>query len=340
MGAALDEVEHMTGGEVVGHLTADDIEKYFHQPLPALRRLSAQPPTYLLIDPSAERIRLRVPPESEVPDVTAFDRIAFDVVQEPGEDVEWFELSIDATENHHEAYLVIAAIVDLVVGGRSFTDAVADGLRSFQELLLRKRRLTDEQQIGLFGELLFLEHAITHATAIDVINAWVGASREEHDFVFDGFSVEVKCTRSESRIHLIASASQLQPSPDRPLYLLSMQVTAAGAASRGRGLGDLIAGIRDALSEQSRHVFEKKLEDAGWRDDDTELYQRRWSLRSIPRTFLVDDNFPALTPKRIAEIVPQPSHVVGVQYRLDLTQLEAAAAIPELLDEFCKESQP
>lgn len=335
-----NEVEQVSDGDEIGHLTADDIEKYFRQPLPAVRRLSAHPPAYLLIDPVAERIRLRVPPESGAPDVTAFDRIAFDVVQEIGEDVEWFELTIDAAENHHEAYLVIAAIVDLVVNGTSFTDAVADGLRSFQELLLRKRRLTDEQQIGLFGELLFLEHAMTHVTAPDVVNAWAGADREEHDFLFDGFSVEVKCTRSESRIHLIASASQLQPSPDRPLYLLSVQVTAAGAASQGRALGDLVAGIREDLSEQSRHLFDTKLEDAGWRDDDTELYPRRWSLRSTPRTFLVDDDFPALTPKRIADIVPQSSHVVGVQYRLDLTQLAAAAAIPELLDEFCKEPQP
>lgn len=340
METATNEVEQMIGGDEVGHLNADDIEKYFHQPLPAVRRLSAQPPTYLLIDPATERIRLRVPPESGAPDVTAFDRITFDVVQELGEDDEWFELTIDATENHHEAYLVIAAIVDLVVNGTSFTDAVADGLRSFQELLLRKRRLTDEQQIGLFGELLFLEHAITHVTAPNVVNAWAGADREEHDFLFDGFSVEVKCTRSESRIHLIASASPLQPSPERPLYLLSVQVTAAGAASQGRALGDVVASIRDDLSEQSRQLFDMKLEDVGWRHDDTELYQRRWSLRSVPRTFLVDDDFPALTPKRIADIVPQPSHVVGVQYRLDLTQFEAATAVPELLDEFCKEPQP
>jgi len=330
----------MFGEDEIGHFTADDIEKYFHQPLPAVRRLSAQPPTYLLIDPATERIRLRVPPESGAPDVTAFDRITFDVVQELGNDVEWFELTIDARENHHEAYLVIAAIVDLVVNGTSFTDAVADGLRSFQELLLRKRRLTDEQLIGLLGELLFLEHAITHMPELDVVNAWAGSDLEEHDFLFDSFSVEVKCTRSESRIHTIASASQLQPSLDRPLYLLSVQVTAAGAAYQGRGLGDLIASIREDLSDQSRHLFDKKLEDAGWRDDDAELYQRRWVLRSVPRAFLVDDDFPALTPTRLAAVVPQASHVISVQYRLDLTQLEAEAAIPGLLEEFCKEPQP
>lgn len=330
----------MNRPEEIGHLTADDLEKYFHQPLPAVRRLSAQPPTYLLIDPATDQIRLRVPPGFGAPDVTTFDRITFDVVQELDEDDEWFELTIDATENHHEAYLVIAAIVDLVVNGTSFTDAVADGLRSFEELLLRKRRLTDEQQVGLFGELLFLEHAITHGTALNVVDAWAGADREEHDFLFDGFSVEVKCTRSESRIHSIASASQLQPSPDRALYLLSIQVTAASSASQGRALGDVVASIRDGLSNQSRQIFDKKLEDVGWRHDDTDLYQRRWSLRSVPRTFLVDDDFPALTPKHIADIVPQPSHVVGVQYRLDLTQFEAAAVTPELLDEFCKEPKP
>lgn len=328
----------MSGGDEIGHLTADDIEKYFRQPLPAVRRLSAHPPTFLMIDPATEQIRLRVPPEPRAPDVAVFDRITFDVVQEIGEDDAWFQLTIDAAENHHEAYLVVAAIVDLVVSGTPFTDAVADGLHSFQELLLRKRRLTDEQQVGLFGELLFLEHAIAQFPDRDAIKAWAGADLEEHDFLFDGFSIEVKCTRSESRTHLIASASQLQPSPDRPLYLLSIQVTAAGAAFQGKGLGELIANIRDGLSEQSRHLFDKKLEDAGWRDADAELYQRRWSLRSVPRPFLVDDDFPALTPKRIADVVPQASHVVGVQYRLDITQLEAAAEVPELLDEFCKES--
>lgn len=336
----MKEAEHLGTGDEIGHLTADDLEKYFRQPLPAVRRLSAQPPTYLLIDPATEQIRLRVPPEPGFPDVMAFDRITFEVVRELGEDDEWFELAIDATDNHHEAYLVMAAIVDLVVSGTPFTDAVTEGLRSFQELLLRKRRLTDEQQIGLFGELLLLEHAITHVPAPDVVGAWTGTDQEEHDFLFEALNVEVKTTRSEKRIHVITSASQLQPSPERPLYLLSVQVTAAGAAAQGRGLGDVIGNIREDLPEPSRHLFDKKLEEIGWRDDDAELYQRRWVLRSAPRAFLIDDDFPALTPSRIAAIVPQASHVIGVQYRLDLTQLEADATIPELLEEFCKEPQP
>jgi hypothetical protein len=318
------------------HLTSDDLDAYYRGAIRATRRLASEPDCVLIIDPELDRILLRVPVGESAPDVSMFDRIELDVVQDYGSDDEWFELAIDATGNRYEAYHVIASIVDLMIGGVGFGPAVAETLASFKDILSRRQRLTDEQQVGLLGELLFLEHCLDRIGPQEALDAWLGAAGEEHDFVFASFDVELKSTRSEARVHVINSTTQLESSPNRPLYLLSQQFTAAGAAKRGATLPNVINRIRKTLGPQKRRVLDTEVEKIGWRDEDEALYPNRWVSRSEPRAYIVDEDFPAITPTRLASAVPKPEHVVSVQYRLDVTQLEAAPA-PYPVDQFCQE---
>ena len=318
------------------HLTSDDLDVYYRGGIRATRKLSSQPECLLVIDPESDRIILRTPASESGPDVTAFDRISLDVVQDYGVDEEWFELAIEAAGNRYEAYHVIASIVDLLIGGIGFGRAVTETLASFKDLLSRRQRLTDEQQVGLLGELLLLEHCIDLIGAEEALDAWLGAAGEEHDFVFHAFDVEIKSTRSEARVHMINSVSQLQASPDRPLYLLSVQLTAAGAAKAGATLSNVVSRLRRSLRAQPRRVLDGELGKVGWRDEDAELYPNRWVHRSDPRAYLVDQDFPAITGSRLAAAIPRVEHVVGVQYRLDVTQLDWQRA-PYPVDQFCQE---
>lgn len=319
-----------------GHLTADDIERYYRSGIRATRKVADSPECVLMIEPDADRIRLRTPATDAPADVSAFDHITFDVVQDYGDAELWFELSIDAEGNRYEAYLVLASVVDLLLGGVAFKIAVDESLAAFKDILARRQRLTSEQQVGLLGELLLLEHCISRIGVQDSLNAWLGAAGEEHDFVFHEFDAEIKSTRGEARVHMINSMSQLEPSPERPLYLVSIQLTAAGGAEDGATLAEVINRLRRTFGSQHLRVFDAEIAKVGWSDQDETLYPSKWMFRSSPRSYLVDEQFPAITPSRIAAAVPQSQYVVGVQYRLDVTQLEADPA-PHPIDQFCQE---
>lgn len=320
------------------HLTVDDIEAYFHGGMRATRKLADSPQCLLVIDPQLEQMALRTPVRdtAAAPDVSMFDRISFDVVEVYGEVGEWFELTIESAGNRFEAYHVIADIVDLLVGGVAFRAAVTESLQSFKDILSKKQRLTEEQQVGLLGELTLLEFCVAELGIQPSLDAWLGAQGEEHDFVFPSFDVEIKSTRSEARVHMINSVTQLESSPGRPLFLLSLQFTAAGAARQGVSLADVINRLRRELGTQHRRVFDSELASVGWRDEDETLYPRRWVKRSAPTAYLADEAFPAITSSRLASVLPSPEHVVSVQYRLDVTQMVPSLA-PHPIDRFCTE---
>jgi Putative PD-(D/E)XK family member, (DUF4420) len=313
-------------------LSGDDVEAYFRVGFFSRRKVLDSPEAYIEFDPQQEWIRLRTPAAESAPELNGFERMTVDVIDELGDGV-WAELRVDAREMHYEAYLVLASVVDLMRGGLSFAAAISDGVDSFRELLRTKPKLTDEAQIGLLGELLLAEHALSTLSAEDVLSAWLGPDREEHDFVFLDFDVEVKTTRSEQRIHLINSVTQLEPTPGRPLFLLSIQVTAAGAAEEGRTLAEHIIAIRRTLDRRLIRTFEGRLESLGWRESDADQYSKRWVLRTAPRAYLVDDSFPALTSARLQQAVPQSELVGSVQYRVNVSTVEGSIA-PEPVTSF------
>lgn len=271
------------------------------------------------------------------PDVDAFDRIELRVTTIAGDYAgEWYELTFDATGIHYEAYALAEAIVDEMASGSNFKESVAKSLNAMKELLVRRIKLSEEKITGLFGELLVLSHVILRDGEDAALGAWLGPQAEEHDFSFPQFDAEVKTTRSERRAHMIASETQLEPSPGRPLYLISLQITRAGDADGGQALPALIAETRSSLTE-GLGPFNAALDSLGWRDADEELYRVAYRLRSGPRAYLVDSAFPAITSPRLNASIPQPHRLSNVSYSVDLTQLQQNSATSPL-DDFCEES--
>jgi hypothetical protein len=64
------------------------------------------------------------------------------------------------------------------------------------------------------------------------------------------------------------------------------------------------------------------LDELGWRSDDADLYPTFWVLRTQPRAYAVQGDFPAMTPKAVGSRVPNFGLVSDVSYRVDLTDLE------------------
>jgi len=317
------------------HLDPRTVEEYFRLGAKTAFDLHSDPTVRMEIDPSLETIELTMPALGSDPEVTSFERLVFSRFVNAGD--EWFLLRIDAKDMHYEAYVLVESIVDLLRSGASFRHAVSEALISLRELLASRRCLTDEKVLGLIGELLVLQHVISSSGEQIAIGSWLGPAAEEHDFSFRCFDAEVKTTKSEHRVHVISSETQLEPSPDTPLHLISIQITRAGTAAESFTLPSLITDIRESL-DQSLRTFDSALEGLGWRDADKDLYKVRYQLRSVPRAYLVNAQFPAITSARLDAVVPNRPSVSSVSYRVNVSDL-THSTIGNPLHDFCEVSE-
>jgi hypothetical protein len=100
------------------------------------------------------------------------------------------------------------------------------------EMALRRIALSEEELLGLLGELRFLEVLLAvaetprqRALAFD---AWRGYERTSRDFVVGQRAVEVKATRGNRSLHRISNVMQVDPrrsassEPQEELFLLSL----------------------------------------------------------------------------------------------------------------------
>jgi hypothetical protein len=319
----------------VNHLTPETVEEYFRAAVPAAIPISAKLDATLEIDPRRNELLLVAPALGADPDLAQFERISVERLNVVGKQGDWFRLTVDATSMHYEAYALIESIVVQLEGGATFRNAVSESLEGFKELLSSRRRMTDERETGLIGELLVLAHLIRTNGEQLAIASWFGPFAEEHDFKFESFDAEVKTTRSERRVHLIGTETQLQPGPERPLYLVSVQITPSVRGAGAFTLAELVDRIRKMMGDSSS-AFESGLAAAGWVDAASDLYRSRFQVRSVPRAYLVDANFPAITSAQLEKFVPQRTLVSGVSYRVDVSHLPFENA-PAPLDKFSEE---
>ncbi|KAA9393011.1 PD-(D/E)XK motif protein [Kocuria coralli] len=317
--------------------TVETLDRYMRAEVETRHVLSEMPRCEMIIDPRASRLVLRTPDAGSYPETGAYRRLAFEVVEEPGESGVWAELTVDASGMAYEAYSLVMSVVDQLEAGRPLKHALDESLATFKELLTKRWKLSEDQEIGLFGELGLFAHLVAELGEEAATSSWLGPENEEHDFVLPDFDAEVKTTRNETRAHVIGGLGQLAPSPARPLYLVSVQVTAAGAASEGQTLPERVNKVR-AMLDSSARVFDEHLASLGW-DPRTaaDLYTQGYFARSEPRVYLVDIDFPAITHEGIASIVQRPELVVGAVYRIDVTAIEASTP-PSQLSGYCERS--
>ena len=145
-------------------------------------------------------------------------------------------MRIEAGESLSEAYPILCSLADRIqLQDTNFNRAAVDVLNKFRRLLQGLGRLTEAEEIGLFGELLFLVRLVQDSDGGSAVSCWTGADHEEHDFAVGGNDVEVKTTSAERRSHRVHGLNQLVANPGRALWLLSVQLTAAGPTERTLG---------------------------------------------------------------------------------------------------------
>lgn len=312
------------------HLNRQGLEQYLATGAPSTVKIAGKPPVYLIIDPAPLRLSLRTPQsKNKLPDLSGYQNLSAEVVHWEGQ--QWCQLTISGPVIR-DAFQVLYAIADrLQLDGAEFARATNAALEAFGELLSGVASLSDEQAIGLYGELVVFEHLLRRLPPEVAISAWRGSEAEEHDFDIGEADVEVKATTSETRRHWITSTSQLAPTQDRDLWLVSIQLT--GAGTHGRSLSDLVSTIQGMLVDEAcSAAFKNKLRLAGWRDEMAETTNRKMRLRTRPATFRVDATFPALTADRLGDLGIR-DRIVQLRYLIDLSSVPPSTDAPELICE-------
>jgi hypothetical protein len=311
------------------HVHLSVIEDYFAKKLDGVVGIDGKPPARLVITPSDERLSIRLPATYTAPDVSSFTNLSVDLVEDQG--FAWLELSVQIEDNLNEVYALLCSVVDRVqLLGVGFDTAVADALDSLSEILATRTSLSDDQQLGLAGELLTVLALADQGGPNEALESWRGPMAEEHDFGLASGDVEVKVTLNERRKHWVSSLTQLVPTGHRPLYLLSIQLTSSGGGA-GWSLPALVEMVR-GIPAMHREALDLVVASAGYRDGDADLYRSRWTLRTPPEFFLVDDQFPKITQGIIEAAVPSSQRVIDVRYRVDLTGLKPSPRLFEFDD--------
>lgn len=282
-----------------------------------------------MVDPEHERISIRVPWEGdEFPDLSGYRHLSGGHVSSGG--TSWFEFAVTGDEYLLDAYPILCAVADRVqLEHLGVSAAVAQVLDSYHELLGSIGRLSDDQEVGLYGELLVLEHLTSVLGEEPAVQSWRGPAAEEHDFGLATSDVEVKSTTRETRHHWIGTVTQLQPTAGRPLWLVSIQVTSAGIG--GRTLPQLVETLRPQITDAGvRTAFEERLSGMRWNDAHAPLYRRAFRLRTTPAAYAVEGQFPAVTMTALNKAGVPTERILQVAYQVDLTGLPSGLGPHEL----------
>jgi len=175
------------------HLTFTTLDELWKNGAPMVLPIKGEPTCRLQLDPKNGLITLVTAYDSPEPDVAKLKNVGFNAVVE-GE-TELAELTVRVEGNAHGAYGLLATIADeLQIDKLPLAAAVAAGVARHRNVFASRGALTPEKEVGLFGELLFLEFLIHQIGAGPAVDAWQGPLSEEHDFVFDAIHIEVKTT--------------------------------------------------------------------------------------------------------------------------------------------------
>jgi len=242
------------------------------------------------------------------------------------------EISTSKSSLYRLFYQFAQAVAERITSGRQAPlDAVQLEFDCFSDLLEEKPILSMERQIGLIGELLFLEHLVERS-GIDMLDSWLGPMGEPHDFRLRMREFEVKTTINPRRVHTINGLDQLAPSEGCSLHLVSVMLGPSGAGP-GYSLADKVIALSRQFSgmpqrfEQLLHL----LEACGYRNEDRNYYTRRYSPRRPMAIIQVGDSFPKINRQGVARILGESaSRIEHLSYDINLEGLQWDSGLQEL----------
>jgi hypothetical protein len=172
--------------------------------------------------------------------------------------------------------------------------------------------LSREEQVGLFGELIFLLTLLEAGIPGDkAVSWWHGPDPRNQDFQHGNRSVEVKATTTNSSSILrIANELQLDNSDCETIYLFHLWIK--DVENAGLSLPALIDRLRARVAGSAQPQFDDHLIDAGYHDIHRDLYKDIGYIERERSYYIVEAEFPRVTAKDLRDGVSK------VRYQIDL----------------------
>lgn len=306
----------MTGGR---HLTWEAFDETLLRPgVPCIHPIQGTPSMAIVVEKGASSVGLRCSGDvSDEDAVAATAAIEVRRLKLAGQN--FVEISTRDSELFKVFYALLTDIADRVqLASQPLGEALRAAMRDWARLLQRAARLSDEAEVGLWGEIYFLQRVVENVGE-DAIHSWVGPLGEAHDFRSGSVEIEVKTTTASTRTHRINGLSQLVPSPGCTLAIVSYQLRAAGAA--GRTLPQLIRETASRITTGAlRQRFEELLDGVRYSVRDEPRYTASYDLRSDPGIVIVSPATPRITPEILAAGLRPDllADVSEVHYRINL----------------------
>lgn len=257
------------------------------------------------------------------PDLLKLASIALDVTKRG--DAHFLKITTASKSLRRQFYHFAVAVSERLLSGTTALDAINAELESFGDLLAERSMLSIERQIGLLGELLFLDRLVESMGA-EMLDCWVGSHSEPHDFRFAMREFEVKTTLTPRRVHIIHSTEQLVASKDCNLFILSVVLgPPGGLGSSSFSLASKVLDVERRLRFDAarRKRFLDAIETVGLERSDLVHYERKYSLRRPLAIIPVDSQFPAITGPAIQKAFgPASQRIESIQYTVNFEGLE------------------
>jgi hypothetical protein len=264
--------------------------------------------------------RVMMPPAERLPEGTGFSVVRLDGYS-GDRDCLWIALSRQQTGNPELFMAMVGDIAHALESaphsdGRHQLQLFLGRVRAWQEFMRKGAApLGPEAEIGLIGELCFLEEMIALGIASSVaVTAWEGPFDAPQDFIVGTGAVEVKSTVAKIGFPAkISSLEQLDDSIHSPLFVAGQRFA---VSDTGMTLPDWADRISNLLQNDhpDRSMFRQKLLAAGYADVHAHHYTRRVAYTGL-RLLRADDGFPRLLPGNV------PKGIRRATYEIDLDQV-------------------
>ncbi|HWQ21298.1 MAG TPA: PD-(D/E)XK motif protein [Clostridia bacterium] len=195
-------------------------------------------------------------------------------------------------------------------------ERIAERLQTWQRFLLKRTDtgLSPEACRGLFGELRILDWLLdSHTLGPRVaVESWLGPTGAPQDLAVGRCAIEVKTTAAKQEQRLrISSEKQLDWALVPHLFLAHVSVVEA--IDEGISLDEMVEKVRQRLGDNpGRSLFETRLLEAGYSDEDRERYEQPHFVVSNTLMYEVREGFPCITAKSVPAGVGDLTYSIGV----------------------------
>ena len=179
------------------------------------------------------------------------------------------------------------------------------------------RKLTAEEQIGLFGEIQILKEILGKKFNLGTsLSSWTGPSKK-HDFTLPNTLLEIKTTSTDTKKINTSSTNQIAPVYDKKLKLIFVQIK---KNINGLSLHEVIDNYSKILKEESELLFNDfilKLTQCRYLDIHKSEYKQKYKIDKF-NFFNINENFPYIKEY----VVPDGLSDLSITYKIDLEKCE------------------